>query len=196
MSTTSWKLTAAGLGVIALASVAGCGSDGVVTADLEFVDSSVIARTDLFLDPTLDNRPLTLEQLGGERASAIPVEVEIFGAVAAAWRRGEDGVALPRNEANLISVWRVYDVRGAEPIEGAQTVDRELEGGLDFQPGDSELPQVEGVDIERPGDRLASEHPNEDLYVLVDWVDRLGFLRESDFELARMLNERHPGCLE
>lgn len=194
MSTTSWKLTAAGLGVIALASVAGCGSDGVVTADLEFVDSSVTTRTDLFLDPTLDNRPMTLEQLGGERASAIPVEVEVFGAVAAAWRRG-DGVALPRNEENLIAVWRVYDVRGGAPIEGAQTVDRELEGGLDFQPGESELPQVEGVDIERPGDRLASEHPNEDLYVLVDWVDRLGFLRESDFELARMLNERHPGCL-
>jgi hypothetical protein len=195
MSTTSWKLTAAGLGVIALASVAGCGSDGVVTADLEFVDSSVATRMDLFLDPTLDNRPLTLEQLGGERASAIPVQVEIFGPVAAAWRRSDDGVELPRNAENLVSLWRVYDVRGGAPIEGAQTVDRELEGGLDFQPGDSELPSVEGVDIERPGDRLASENPNENLYILVDWVDRLSFLRDDDIELARMLNERHPGCL-
>jgi hypothetical protein len=196
MSTTSWKLTAAGLGVIALASVAGCGSDGVVTADLEFVDSSVATRTDLFLDPTLDNRPLTLDQLGGERASAIPVQVEIFGAVAAAWRRG-DGVELPRNADNLISVWRVYDVRSGGPdISGAQTTDRELEGGLDFQPGDSDLPSIEGVNIERPGDRLATEQPNENIYVLVDWRDRLGFLTQEDVELARMLNERHPGCLE
>jgi len=196
MSNTSWKLTAAGLGVIALASVAGCGSSGVTTADLEFVDSSVATRLDLFLDPTLDNRPLTLEQLGGERASAIPVQVEIFGAVAAAWRRG-DGIELPRNADNLISVWRVYDVRSGGPdISGAQATERELEGGLDFQPGDSDLPSIEGVNIDRPGDRLATEQPNENIYVLVDWRDRLGFLTQEDIELARMLNERHPGCLE
>jgi hypothetical protein len=193
---TSWKLTAAGLGMVALASVAGCGSDGgVVTADLEYVDSSVATRMDLFLDPTLDNRPLTLAQLGGELGGAIPVQVEIFGPVAAAWRRGEDGLELPRNAENLVSLWRVHDVRSGRSIEGAQTVDRELEGGLDFQPGDSELPRVEGVDLERPGDRLLDQNPDENLYVLVDWFDRLRFLQQEDFELARMLNERHPGCL-
>lgn len=204
MSTTSWKLTAVtrvvGAGVVGLLGVVGCGSDGVVTADLEFVDSSIASRQDLWLDPTLENRPMTLDQLGGERDTAIAVEVEIFGPVAAAWRRSEDGIALPRNRENLVSLWRVYDVRsGAElatpDLGTAETVDRELEGGLDYQPGTSELPQVEGVNIERPGDRLASEREGEDLYVLVDWIDRLSFLRQEDLELARMLNENHPGCL-
>lgn len=181
---------------MALAGLAGCGSDGTATtADLEYVDSSIVARQDLFLDPTLDNRPMTLAQLGGERASAIPVEVEIFGSVAAAWRRSPDGAALPRNADNLVSLWEVYDVRSAPTVENAQPIDRELDGGIDYQPGDSDLPRVEGVDIERPGDRIAVDTPEENLYVLVDWTDRLGALFEADLNLVRQLNERHPGCL-
>ncbi|MBN8616555.1 MAG: hypothetical protein J0L92_38575 [Deltaproteobacteria bacterium] len=199
--TTSWKLTAAGLGLAAMASVTGCGSDGVVTADLEYVDSSITTRQDLWIDLDLENRPMTIAQLGGPREGAIAVEVEIFGPVAAAWRRSEDGVALPRNADNLVSLWRVTDVRSGAELEGrdlsrAETVDRELEGGLDYQPSNSDLPMVEGVNIEAPGDRLASEHPGENLYVLVDWRDRLGFLlNREDVELMRMLSESHPGCL-
>ncbi|MBX7196486.1 MAG: hypothetical protein K1X94_30815 [Sandaracinaceae bacterium] len=196
MSTTSWKLTAAGLGVMALTGLAGCGSDGIAQQqDLEYVDSSIATRTDLFLDPTLDNRPMTLAQLGGERASAIPIQVEVFDSVAAAWRRSADGTVLPRNADNLVAVWEVYDVRDGNGIQGAQAVDRELEGGIDYQPGDVDLPTVDGVDIERPGDRLARENPGENLYVLVDWIDRFSFLNDRDYELARELNERHPGCL-
>ena len=129
------------------------------------------------------------------RASAIPIQVEIFDSVAAAWRRGSDGSVLPRNADNLVAVWEVFDVRDGTSLEGAQAVDRELEGGIDYHPGNSELPTVEGVDIDRPGDRLANEHPGENLYVLVDWMDRLGYLNDRDYELARELNERHPGCL-
>ncbi len=195
MSTTNWKLAAAGVGVVGLLGVVGCASDAVVTADLEFVDSSIASRQDLWLDLTLENRPMTLDQLGGERDTAIAVEVEVFGPVAAAWRRSEDGIELPRNRENLVSLWRVYDVRDGADLGTAETIDREVEGGIDYQPGTSDLPRVDGVDIERPGDRIATENAGENLYLLVDWVDRLAFLRQEDIELARMLNENHPGCL-
>jgi len=196
MSAT-WKMNVVGLGVAAISGLAGCGSDGVVTADLEYVEASIATRQDLWLDTSLENRPMTLAQLGGERSTAIPVEVEIFGPVAAAWRRDLSGADLPRNADNLVSLWRVQDVVDGSSIHNAEAVDREVEGGIDYVPGNSSLPSVEGVDMERPGDRLIDQAEDEDLYVLVDWRDRLGvLLGETDLELARMLGERHPGCLE
>lgn len=195
MSAT-WKMSVIGLGVMAASGLSACGSDGVVTADLEYVDSSIATRQDLWLDTSLENRPMTLAQLGGERATAIPVEVEIFGPVAAAWRRDLAGNSVPRTAENLVSLWSVEDVRGAPDVSGAEAVDREVEAGVDYVPGTSELPTVEGLDMERPGDRLVDDSQDEDLYVLIDWRDRLGFLTEEDYEIARMLGERHPGCLE
>ncbi|GAB4211542.1 MAG: hypothetical protein OHK0013_33370 [Sandaracinaceae bacterium] len=191
----SWKVRAMGLGIAAIGGLTGCGSsDGVVTADLEYVDSSIVSRHDLFLDPTLDNRPMTIAQLGGERASAIPVDIEIFGRVAVAWRRSELGVELPRNADNLVSLWRVHDVADGSGLVGATPIAGELERGPDYQPGDSDLPRVDGVDIERPGDRVATGE--EGLYILIDWIDRASIPSEEDLELARELAERHPGCLE
>jgi hypothetical protein len=187
----SWKVMAVGLGLAALG--AGCGtSDGVVTADLEYVDSSIVSRHDLFLDPTVDSRPMTIAQLGGERASAIPVDVEIFGNVAVAWRRGV--AELPRNADNLISLWRVHDVVDGTSIVNAETIERELETGPDYVPGETDLPRVDGVNIEAPGDRIATQE--DGVYVLIDWIDRAGIPAEEDLELARELAERHPGCLE
>lgn len=189
----SWKIMAVGLGIAALG--AGCGtSDGVVAADLEYVDSSIVSRQDLFLDPTIDSRPMTLVQLGGERASAIPVDVEVFGNVAVAWRRSLEGqVALPRNADTLVSLWRVHDVVDGTSIANAETIDAELENGPDYVPGDTSLPRVDGVNIERPGDRIATEE--DGVYILIDWIDRVGIPAEEDLELARELAERHPGCL-
>ncbi len=195
MTNSSWKIMAVGLGIAALGAGCGAGGDGVVTADLEYVDSSIVARQDLFLDVTIDARPMTLEQLGGERDSAIPVEVEVFGNVAAAWRRSVAGDALPRNADNLVSVWRVMDVVDGTSVQNPTTIDAELETGPDYVPGETDLPRVDGVDIERPGDRVASAE--EGVYLLVDWVDRLGLILDrQDLEIARELAERHPGCLE
>lgn len=193
MSTTSWKLAAAGLGVIALSGLSACGTSDARTADLEYVDGNITSRQDLFLDTSLENRPMTLEQLGGARDSAIAVEIEIFGPVAAAWRRADDGSSLPRVSDNLVSLWRVHDVvDGSAVLPTSGVVDG---GSVDYVPGSEVLPRVEGVDIERPGDRLASALPDENLYVLVDWVDRLGRIFDTDAELARILSEQHPGCL-
>jgi hypothetical protein len=191
----SWKIRAMGLGIAAVGGLAGCGtSDGVVTADLAYVDSSIVSRHDLFLDPTIASRPLTLAQLGGERASAIAVDVEIFGNVAVAWRRSELGLALPRDASNLVSLWRVHDVVDGTGLAGATPIVGELEDGPDYRPGDTPLPRVEGVNIERPGDRVSTSE--DGLYILVDWIDRSSLPSDEDLELARMLGERHPGCLE
>jgi hypothetical protein len=191
----SWKIMAMGLGIAAVGGLAGCGtSDGVVTADLAYVDSSIVSRHDLFLDPTIDNRPLTLAQLGGGRASAIAVDVEVFGNVAVAWRRSELGVALPRNADNLLSLWRVHDVADGSGLEGATPIVGELEEGPDYRPSETPLPRIDGVDIERPGDRVRTDE--DGVYILIDWIDRASIFDEDDVELARELAERHPGCLE
>lgn len=166
------------------AMLGGCGSAGTGESGAYLV-TGLEDRTDLFVAPGYETRPMTLDQLGAEGAvGAIAVDVEIYADIAVAFARDESGAA-EYTRANIVGLWRVLD--SGIVIE---TIDDELENappGPTYVPGGS-IGRINEGGFERPN---VTDSPEFDLVDFSDLVDT------SIFEDARLwhdLNEAHPGC--
>ena len=188
MKKTTWFGTA--LAALALLGCGNGGDAGRTGADLAYVDETTIeGRADLFLDPSVSWRPQTLEQLGVEESEVIPVEVEIYGGVAVAFRRHEGGDVL-RTRDDIVALYRVLDrVENITPI--SDELDRGEDEGPLYVPGDE--PATIGTI-----DRDVTEEPrfgNVDFdFALIDWIDVSRLPTPDAFELWQELRENHPGC--
>jgi len=119
-----WGMALAGLALL------GCGTGaepGRTAADLAYVEESTVeGRADLYIDPSVSWRPMTLAQLD-DSASAIPVEVDIYGGVAVAWIRREGATAYERRRSDIVGLFRVLDHVDA-PVPPRDEVRREGDG--------------------------------------------------------------------
>lgn len=193
MKKSTWFSSAvAGLALLGCSSA---GEPGRTGADLAFVaEGTIEGRADLFIDPSVSWRPMTLEQLGIDESRAIPVEVDVYGGVAVAWIRRDETTESLRTRADIVALYRVLDrVEHVTPIAGDE-LDREgEEDGPLYVPGDDEtssLPRLEREDVlQTPG----VEHVPFD-YVLIDWTDLSRIPEAHEAELWRELQENHPGC--
>lgn len=187
---------AAVLGLVALPAAivnVGCSAaSGVTTAELAYVDGSIVGRADLFLDPTVDERPHTIEQLGGERLSAIPVEVEVFGHAAVAWRRGNDGSQLPRNGDNLIGLWRIHEVVEGEAAAHVLSATEGSEEGPVYLPGEEEVGTGSSEELSLvPAANI--ERLRATALLLVEWQNQRNL--ERDLELVEEVRAVHGPCI-
>ncbi|UJR87208.1 hypothetical protein [Sandaracinus amylolyticus] len=188
MKKTTWFGTA--LTALALLGCSGSGDAGRTGADLAYVDETTIeGRSDLFLDIAASWRPQTLEQLGVEESTVIPVDVEIYGGVAVAFRRYEGSLEAARTRADIVALYRVYErVEQITPTIGE----------VDQTPGDDGPVYIPGDDTVDLGtvDRDVLEQPrvgNFD-FALIDWIDVSHLPTPDAYELWQELRENHPGC--
>ncbi|AKF09346.1 hypothetical protein [Sandaracinus amylolyticus] len=187
MKKTTWFGTA--LAGLALLGCAGSGDVGRTGADLAYVDETTIeGRSDLFLDPSVSWRPQTLEQLGADESTVIPVDVEIYGGVAVAFRRYPGSLDAARTREDIVALFRVVErVEHITPTAGE--VDETGEDGPVYVPGEP----TTGLGTL---DRNVIEQPRVDGFdfALVDWIDVSHLPTPDAYELWQELRENHPGC--
>lgn len=164
----------------------GCGSAETGEAGAYLV-SGLGDRTDLFLAPGLDTRPMTLAQLGEENAGiAIAVDVEVYDEIAVAFARNELG-GVDYTRANIVGLWRVLD----RDVTNVEAIDGELENTPDgpiYVPGSS----LGRINPEGLGSTTGiTDAPQFDLVDFSDLVDTSVF---EDAALWSHLNQAHPGC--
>lgn len=192
MTKTTWWARAIGVGVLGGLAMLGCGTGdtlGGAGVDLAWVDEATIeGRSDLYIDPSISWRPMTLAQLGGDGISAIPVDVEVFGGVAVAWIRREGVQEAPRTRADIVALFRV--VEHATPA--SDETYREGDGPV-YVPPTRFAGTIEAGDD--AASRVDLDLPVAGRYALVEFFDRSRFPPQQDIELWRELNENHPGCL-
>jgi hypothetical protein len=186
---TWWGAALAGLALL------GCGSTGEpgsAGADLAYVgESDLEARNDLFIDPSVSWRPMTLAQLGGESATAIPVEVDIYGGVAVAWIRDVNvsGEVAPeaRRRSDIVALYRVLEHVTPVLDETVRETPEVITPG-----GPSYAASVdEAIDLRQ---ELPEADRNDTDLVLIDWIDLSGIPPQQDYQLWEELQENHPGC--
>lgn len=164
------------LGLGALSAV-GCTSGiSSSTEGLYVVSGDVTSRADLFLDRSIDARPLTEAQLvelgGGLSADALPVDVSL---------EGDALIATVRGTGEIAGTWPVLGV--------IQPIGNELDntGGPVYTPDGHRYLDVG----ELPSDLTRVDLPID---IIVDFgldVDRSVF---EEPELWQDLNRAHPGC--
>lgn len=172
------------IGAAALLALAGCGAGTTGTSEaLMWAPADITERTDLYVDTELASLPLTAVQLGGLTESTVPVEIEIFGEVAAAWDRSPEHLG-SRTRADLVALWRVVD---GQPISGE--LDHEGEDGPIYRDVDELPPQVDTRE-------LIEQTIDEDQrsLVLIDFRDLTRIPLQQDVRIWRQLQESHPGC--
>lgn len=175
------------VGVVLALGAVGCGSNGAGSAG-EYLVSGLENRTDLYVAPGLETRPMTLAQLGEENAAiAIAVDVEVYDEVAIAFERDAAGNAIYSRDA-IVGLWRVLD-RNVTGVENVETIDGELENpteGPVYVPGGTITVGRDGL----PG-------PGLDQPGVFDNIDFGILLDTSIFDDARAWTDiltAHPGC--
>lgn len=171
-----------GLGVGCSAGVGGS------TGELYAVEPSFAETEGLFLDESLDSRPLTetqMVELYGELSpNAVPVEVEVLNHVAVAWLRTDDGID-SRTRADLVAAWRVEGVyEGATPIDGEL---HNIPGGPIYVPND-------GLDFGDLPDFSTGTDLTGNAYIVIDFTNGLDTSIFTQPEIFNDFNNAHPGC--
>lgn len=162
----------------------GCTSGVAGTTEgLYAVSGSIVDRSDLVLDTSIDARPLTEAQLaelgGGLSETARPVSLEV---------RGETLVALDRLNGEIVASWPVL---GTVDLSTATPIDNELNNPPDgpiYVPGGDRALDVGSI----PGDLTGRFIGNTT--IVVDFgldIDRTIF---EEPEVWQGLNQGHPGC--
>lgn len=183
-----WGMAVAGLALL------GCGTGaepGRTAADLAYVEESTVeGRADLYIDPSVSWRPMTLAQLDGS-ASAIPVEVDIYGGVAVAWIRREGATAYERRRSDIVGLFRVLDHVDA-PVPPRDEVRREGDDPVYIEE-DRFAGTVNAGGLVRQAD-TEGLLPGLAHYVLVDWTDLSHLPDAEQAQLWEELRQNHPGC--
>lgn len=174
--------------VLALTGLAACSADvGSGSDTLRAVDEAAMTSQLLYMTPEASPFPMTAAELsatGADPSVAIPVRVEIFDDIAAAWF-APGGVARV-NRDGLVAVWRVEQ---RTPTAG------ELEGS------GAEVGVVEPSDVriylDEPTQWVSEETaevPHETVrQTILDFFDIL--IGEEEVATLARLGEYHPGCL-